>query len=254
MKSLTIATLLTFITLAVAQGPPFDPAGVPNVGNGQGKQFIGGQCLNAADCGSGCCAGPAGICSGPGASTQNGKTGCGFGGGSAAPPPAAPPATSSSGDGPPFDPAGAPHVGNGQGGQFIGGQCLSAADCASGCCAGPRGICSGPGASTQNGKTGCGFTSGSVGLQAAPAPAAAPPAAPASGTGPPFDPAGVKNVGNGQQKQFIGGQCLSTADCASGCCAGPAGICSGPGASTQNGKTGCGFNAKRFLKMRELLD
>jgi hypothetical protein len=60
-------------------GPRFDPAGVPNVGNGNGEQFIGGQCLSAADCASGCCALPCGICSGPGASFQNGKQGCGFG-------------------------------------------------------------------------------------------------------------------------------------------------------------------------------
>jgi hypothetical protein len=60
-------------------GPRFDPAGVPNVGNGQGRQFIGGQCLSAADCASGCCALPCGICSGPGAQFQAGKQGCGFG-------------------------------------------------------------------------------------------------------------------------------------------------------------------------------
>lgn len=149
---------------------------------------------------------------------------------------------------PPFDPAGAKNVGNGAGGQFIGGQCLSDADCASACCANPTGICSGPGAQFQAGKTGCGFGSGS---SPAPAPAAAPAAAPATDAasttpangGPAFDPAGVKNVGNGAGGQFIGGQCLSAADCASGCCAGPSGICSGPGASTQNGKTGCGFSS-----------
>lgn len=61
-------------------GPKFDIAGVKNVGNGQGKQFIGGQCLNNKDCQSGCCAGPCGICSGPGAQFQAGKTGCAFGG------------------------------------------------------------------------------------------------------------------------------------------------------------------------------
>lgn len=60
--------------------PPFDPAGVKNIGNGAGGQFIGGQCLSAADCASGCCANPCGICSGVGAQTQAGKTGCGFGG------------------------------------------------------------------------------------------------------------------------------------------------------------------------------
>jgi hypothetical protein len=59
-------------------GPIFDPAGTKNVGNGAGQQFIGGQCLDASDCASGCCAKPCGICSGPGAQFQNGKQGCGF--------------------------------------------------------------------------------------------------------------------------------------------------------------------------------
>ncbi len=59
--------------------------------------------------------------------------------------------------------------------------------------------------------------------------------------GPKFDPAGAKNVGNGVGQQFIGGQCLSSKDCASGCCAFPCGICSGPGAQFQAGKQGCGF-------------
>jgi hypothetical protein len=245
--------------------PPFDPAGAKNVGNGHGGQFIGGQCLSNADCGSGCCANPTGICSGPGASTQNGKTGCGFGSGGAAAAaqastvattaaaavasPATGAITSNVNGGPPFDPAGVKNVGNGKGLQFIGGQCLSTADCASGCCAGPSGICSGPGASTQAGKTGCGFPSGAA--AAAPVAAAASPAASVATSnakgGPAFDPAGAKNVGNGKGQQFIGGQCLNTADCASGCCAGPSGICSGPGASTQAGKTGCGFVSKRRL-------
>ncbi|KAF8305648.1 hypothetical protein DL93DRAFT_2089306 [Clavulina sp. PMI_390] len=157
---------------------------------------------------------------------------------------------------PPFDPAGAPHVGNGVGQQFITGQCLSDADCASGCCAFPTGICSGPGAAFQQGKEGCGFTTGATAptsSTASPAPAAAPATTtfgtvPANG-GPSFDPAGEKNVGNGAGTQFIGGQCLSSADCASGCCAGPSGICSGPGASTQNGKTGCGFVSKRSIHL-----
>jgi len=60
-------------------GPLFDIAGAKNVGNGAGQQFIGGQCLDASDCASGCCALPCGICSGPGAQFQNGKQGCGFG-------------------------------------------------------------------------------------------------------------------------------------------------------------------------------
>lgn len=150
---------------------------------------------------------------------------------------------------PPFDPNGAPHVGNGVGEQFITGQCLSDADCASGCCAFPTGICSGPGASFQQGKQGCGFGSGAAPSSAPPAAAPAPVAAVASAGGPAFDPAGVKNVGNGKGTQFIGGQCLNAADCASGCCAGPSGICSGPGAQTQAGKTGCGFVTKRTLNL-----
>ena len=266
------------VALTVCAVPPFDPAGAKNVGNAHGAQFIGGQCLSDSDCGSGCCANPTGICSGPGASTQAGKTGCGFGGGaasSAATSPAvavasaaaestvpAGASTSPANGGPAFDPSGVKNVGNGQGLQFIGGQCLSAADCGSGCCAGPSGICSGPGAQTQNGKTGCGFVSGSA-PAAASAPAASPAASaalasgsttgasttPANG-GPAFDPAGEKNVGNAQGQQFIGGQCLSAADCGSGCCAGPSGICSGPGAQTQNGKTGCGFvSTKKLVRM-----
>ena len=64
---------------ACVGGPRFDPAGDKNVGNGRGVQFIGGQCLSAKDCASGCCALPCGICSGPGAQFQAGKQGCGFG-------------------------------------------------------------------------------------------------------------------------------------------------------------------------------
>ena len=81
----------------------------------------------------------------------------------------------------------------------------------------------------------------------APPPPAPPPpptggqCAPTGRPGPIFDPAGTKNVGNGRGQQFIGGQCLNTSDCASGCCAKPCGICSGPGAQFQNGKQGCGF-------------
>jgi len=160
---------------------------------------------------------------------------------------------------PPFDPNGAKNVGNGKGAQFITGQCLSDADCASGCCAKPTGICSGPGASTQQGKQGCGF--GGAAAPAAPKTpvkaavnnAAAAPATASKG-GPAFDPSGVKNVGNGKGTQFIGGQCLSGADCASGCCAGPSGICSGVGAQTQAGKTGCGFKSKRFVSVRSSLE
>ncbi|TVY81131.1 hypothetical protein LSUE1_G003581 [Lachnellula suecica] len=182
MKTFTIATLLNptdilAVALVVYAVPPFDPAGAKNVGNGAGTQFIGGQCLSDADCGSACCANPTGICSGVGAQLQNGKTGCGFGSAAGASTassavvavaPSATVATAATGSavagtnaagGPAFDPSGVKNVGNGVGTQFIGGQCLSGADCASTCCASPSGICSGLGAQTQAGKTGCGFVS-----------------------------------------------------------------------------------------------
>ncbi|EAQ93849.1 hypothetical protein CHGG_02084 [Chaetomium globosum CBS 148.51] len=171
------------------------------------------------------------------------------------------------------DPSGDKNVGNGAGVQFIGGQCLGAADCASGCCATlPKGgqtigVCSGVGAQNQAGKQGCGFESGGAGNQGGnqggnqnnnggdnqnnaggnqnngggnqnngQAGGTVQP----SGLKP--DPSGAGNVGNGQGKQFITGECTSDADCGSGCCAlvntGEAnfGICSGPQANTQNGK------------------
>jgi hypothetical protein len=187
MKSITIAATIFALASFVAAVPPFDPNGAKNVGNGKGAQFITGQCLSDADCASGCCAKPTGICSGPGAATQQGKTGCGFGGGSSSPASAAPKESAPAAD---------------------------------------------KGAADKG--------------------AAAP--ATASKGGPAFDPSGVKNVGNGKGTQFIGGQCLSTADCASGCCAGPSGICSGVGAQTQAGKTGCGFKAKRFVSVRSSLE
>jgi hypothetical protein len=149
--------------------------------------------------------------------------------------------------GPKFDPSGTKNIGNGRGIQFIGGQCLSQADCASGCCALPCGICSGPGAQFQAGNQGCGFVDDNIGAPPAvvtPPPPPPPPAGACNANGSPgpiFDVSGAKNVGNGQGIQFIGGQCLSQADCASGCCALPCGICSGPGAQFLAGKQGCGF-------------
>ncbi|KAK4658275.1 hypothetical protein QC762_100440 [Podospora pseudocomata] len=173
------------------------------------------------------------------------------------------------------DPAGEKNIGNGAGGQFIGGQCNGAADCASGCCATlPRGgetigVCSGVGAQTQAGKQGCGFEGGNAGGNGGGNNGGGNGggnnggnnnnnnqgggnAGAVGGTIMPStlvpDPAGAGNVGNGAGRQFITGECTSDADCASGCCAlvndgvRPAfGSCSGVGANTQNGKQGCGF-------------
>ncbi|KAL7791507.1 hypothetical protein V8C37DRAFT_381910 [Trichoderma ceciliae] len=283
MVRLSIATVFTYALSVYALG---DPAGAKNVGNGQGGQFIGGQCLSGADCASTCCAfiTGGGVCSGIGAQFQAGKSGCGFGGGHVPPQPSAASGSSSGSsdasqgstngaaaapagfDASVGDPAGVKNVGNGQGQQFITGACLNDADCASTCCAGLKGgaVCSGIGAQFQNGKTGCGFGGGAASppqpsassessdsTQGSTNNAAVPPGFNAS-VG---DPAGVKNVGNGQGQQFITGACLSNADCASACCAALNGgaVCSGVGAQFQNGKTGCGFSAaKRSVELSRI--
>ncbi|KAF2969158.1 hypothetical protein GQX73_g4402 [Xylaria multiplex] len=128
------------------------------------------------------------------------------------------------------DPAGEQNVGNGNNGQFIGGQCLSSNDCALGtaCCAtfGSIGLCSGLGAQFQAGKTGCGFGDGSSATPAIPDDTSSDNNGSGSGSGSntgtvTVSPgsAGSQNVGLGNGSQFITGQCLSDADCASGCCA-----------------------------------
>lgn len=135
--------------------------------------------------------------------------------------------------------------------QFITGPCQKDADCASGCCGQNSGKCAGAIiALTRDG--GCGRGEQSNSRAAAVLRGNCPGTtlkrsiieeiearAPLSP-----DPAGAQNVGNGAGKQFITGQCLSNADCASGCCAklGAIGICSGPGAADQQGKQGCGFS------------
>ncbi|KAI0968678.1 hypothetical protein F4678DRAFT_442470 [Xylaria arbuscula] len=152
----TILALTMSITAIPAPAPALpDPAGANNVGNQNHGQFIGGQCINSNDCAAdtACCAtfGSIGLCSGLAADFQAGKTGCGFGDsgstttpdsttgtdtGSAASSSAAASTGSASGT-VTVDPnaAGAQNVGAGDGSQFITGQCLSDADCASGCCA-----------------------------------------------------------------------------------------------------------------------
>ncbi|TGJ82979.1 hypothetical protein E0Z10_g5801 [Xylaria hypoxylon] len=157
--SATAAILALAMTVAAIPAPmpalP-DPAGAQNIGNGNNGQFIGGQCLSSNDCAldTACCAtfGSIGLCSGLGAQTQAGKTGCGFGDGGSSAAPAVPDETGSdntgnetgSGSGTDSgsntvvvspDTAGSQNVGLGNGSQFITGQCTSDADCASACCA-----------------------------------------------------------------------------------------------------------------------
>ncbi|KAF8305643.1 hypothetical protein DL93DRAFT_301837 [Clavulina sp. PMI_390] len=197
--SIVLATLAALASTVVAV-PPFN-SGSGNIGTGEGQQFITGQCVSDADCASGCCAFPTGICSGPDAAFQDGKQGCGF----FAPTPVSDHPTS------PIDPSATPSASPG---------------------------------TTDN-------TNGTPASSDAPAatPAATPgttdgtPTAPGAG-GPAFDPAGAHNVGNGAGAQFIGGQCLSAADCASGCCAGPSGICSGPAQAHRRARLGVDLSRK----------
>ncbi|KAK0715414.1 hypothetical protein B0H67DRAFT_610239 [Lasiosphaeris hirsuta] len=80
MVRITFAALLAFAVSISAIATP-NPSGSRDVGNGQGKQFTTGGCVNDADCQEGCCANNSldvGICSGIGAEFQNDKQGCGF--------------------------------------------------------------------------------------------------------------------------------------------------------------------------------
>ncbi|KAI0445113.1 hypothetical protein F4803DRAFT_204000 [Xylaria telfairii] len=150
------------------------------------------------------------------------------------------------------DPAGANNVGNGNHGQFIGGQCTSSLDCAldTACCAtfGSIGLCSGLQADFQAGKTGCGFgDGGNTAAPSVPDNSNSGDDTTGSGSGATgtvtVDPnaAGAANVGAGNGSQFITGQCISDADCASTCCASD-GKCAAPAVvnSPQDPRT-CGF-------------
>ena len=140
--------------------------------------------------------------------------------------------------------------------QFITGPCNSDADCASSCCGFKSGLCAGPViAQTRDGGCGHGdaqpndiaaqafFSSQSAAMAGATSPAAAAAAPPATNTGTSGASSGsgttssngaidssipgAANVGKGDASQFITGQCLSDADCASGCCGFHTGKCAG---------------------------
>ena len=115
-------------------------------------------------------------------------------------------------------------------------------------------MCSGPDVGTANGKQGCGFNGGGNGggnggdAAAEEDDGGAADAGGAGGAGgADTGAAGSENVGLGNGSQFITGQCLSDADCASGCCAGSEGsdtaACSAVLAANEQGKTGCGFGS-----------
>lgn len=181
--SATTAILALAMTVAAVPAPlpalP-DPAIANLKGNQNNGQFIGGECINSNDCalGTACCAtlGSIGVCSGLQADFQVGKTGCGFGDGNTAAPDAGVDNGSdntnnnggnnnngnnggSTAGTVVVDPnaAGAANVGAGNGQQFITGQCISDADCASTCCA-TDGKCAAPAVvNSEQDPRSCGF-------------------------------------------------------------------------------------------------
>ncbi|OIW23795.1 hypothetical protein CONLIGDRAFT_673986 [Coniochaeta ligniaria NRRL 30616] len=236
--SVTLAYALTVLaapTPAGSNAVDTSKPGAQNVGKGDGSQFITGQCFSNADCASTCCNKNTGLCNAIGAV---GIENCGFqasGAAAAAPAPAATTAASTANAAIDSSKPGAQNVGKGDGSQFITGQCLSNADCASTCCNKNTGLCNAIGAV---GIENCGFGA------AAAAPAVAAPAATtaASTVNAAIDTSkpGAQNVGKGDGSQFITGQCLSNADCASTCCNKNTGLCNAIGAV---GIQNCGFGA-----------
>lgn len=147
-------------------------AGAESVGNGNGAQFITGECTSDADCASGCCGFNSGKCAGAVIALSR-DGGCGFGdsspnddaaqamgftggisssstGGSTSSSSTTPDTSSSSNStsdsdsGSTDNSSGSTGGSTGSGSQFITGPCTSDADCASGCCGFNSGKCAGP--------------------------------------------------------------------------------------------------------------
>ncbi|RKU43467.1 hypothetical protein DL546_001687 [Coniochaeta pulveracea] len=218
--------------------------GSQNVGKGDGSQFITGQCFTNADCASTCCNKNTGVCNAIGAV---GIDNCQPGAGGQAASPATPPATdNSSTDTSSANPAidfskpGSQNVGKGDGSQFITGQCLTNADCASTCCNKNTGVCNAIGAvGIENCQAGAGSPASATPTET-PAAGASNTANTANTTIDTSKP-GSQNVGKGDGSQFITGQCFTNSDCASTCCNKNTGVCNAIGAvGIENCQPGAG--------------
>ena len=138
--------------------------------------------------------------------------------------------------------AGSANVGTGAGTQFITGQCFSAADCASACCvaqADGTNLCK-----AELVTTSAGLSCDATCTGAASASTTDTPAAGSAQCTVDTSLAGSASVGTGAGTQFITGQCLSAADCASGCCVAQAGgvaLCKAELLTTQSGLS-CDFS------------
>lgn len=277
----TLPTLLLLLLAGPSLGLTPDPSGASKVGNGAHQSTVGSQCTSSLDCGANgniaCCAflpqaggATIGICSGCGATTQQGKQGCGFGDAGK---------TSLAAD---------PQV----------------------CPASSFAAGAAPGSSSSPSSTpGAAASAAAAAAQAAPPsqqqqqPAAAPAAAAATAASPPSsctqpkpklllarhratpherraaaqllahdllppylkpraqplpDPSLDAGAGNGRHAQFVTGRCASARDCGAGqadlgqvCCAsvpadaatggGTVGVCSGSAVGNVAPKMGCGF-------------
>ncbi|KAK8041542.1 hypothetical protein PG994_014549 [Apiospora phragmitis] len=193
-------------------------AGSQNVGKGDGSQFITGQCTSDADCASKCCAKGKGQCAAE--AVANEGAGCGFtsaaaGGASSSKTP-----TSSA--------------------------AASASSAAAGAASKNKASASAAAGSKASASAAAGSkasASAAAGSKASSAPASASSAAASGKKAAAVDTSkpGSQNVGKADGSQFITGQCTSDADCASGCCAKPKGVCSAEAVSNVDGKQGCGF-------------
>ncbi|KAI1115559.1 hypothetical protein F5Y14DRAFT_449916 [Nemania sp. NC0429] len=205
------------VTIAVAAGPTRrqtnnlpDPGLAGLRGNGNNAQFIGGECVSSSDCalGTACCArlGSIGVCSGLGATFQAGKTGCGFGDGNGNGGNGGLNARNGNGGGNARNGNGGGN-GNRNGGGRGGGRGNGNGN--------GNGNGGGNAGNAGNGNAGNGNAGG------AGAGTGAGAGAGAGAGGFVLDPnaPGAANVGKGNAQQFITGQCISDADCASTCCA-----------------------------------
>lgn len=235
---LSTKTLLSALLLLALQAPPIqalspDPAGQSKLGNAAHQSTIGSQCLSSLDCGANgntaCCAflpqaggETIGICSGCGATTQQGKQGCGFGdqGKNLVSDPQVCPASSSSSSGASGQASG--QVAQPQASSSPAPAAAVAPNCAT----------------TRRRRT------MAERRQAQPQPAKLPDLSLDAG------------AGNGANAQFVTGRCLSSKDCGAQqsdlskvCCASvvdsatgeTVGVCSGSAVGNAAPKLGCGF-------------
>lgn len=255
MTPFAIITVL-FSLQALALSP--DPSGQSKVGNGAHQSSIGSQCLSSLDCGANgntaCCAflpqagaGTIGICSGCGATTQQGKQGCGFGdqGKNIAGDPQVCPASSFAQNAAPGS-AGAAASSSPSAG-------VAAAAAAPPPLPPPAAAASPTNCNTQKRRRSAKHER----RQAAAAAAAAqqPPILERQSATLP-DPSLDAGAGNGKNAQFITGRCVGASDCGAQqsdlskvCCASvvdkatgqTVGVCSGSAVGNAAPKLGCGF-------------